>query len=418
MRVSRFITLAAVLGIAAAAPAAPLAAAPAAASPTTAQARPAAPLVSAVPAQPRELWGVSCESPASCVATGDIDDGSTDESALALTWNGKSWKTATVNLPAGASDDALDRVSCVPRARRCVAVGSYTAAGAFPALVETWNGSAWTPSAAPAPAGALEEVLFGVSCPAAKSCVAVGGYLPKYGSYPLENFSPVAESWNGVRWAPATPPTVQGMLYSLLDSVSCVSATRCFAVGWYETATGGSVLLESWNGKAWTRLHPPLPAGSKGQILTGVSCASATSCVAVGVAAGSQPGNTAFSELWNGRTWRVAGIAWPRGTGNSFLVGVSCAAAAWCVADGYTGFNVTATGHTGRAAAVSWNGKAWRVTGVPAPAKGSASLFNAVSCLSAAYCVAVGQEGPLSTTQGNGLTGFWNGKGWKLVAAP
>jgi len=64
-----------------------------------------------------------------------------------------------------------------------------------------------------------------------------------------------------------------------------------------------------------------------------------------------------------------------------------------------------------------WNGKAWRVTGVPAPARGKASLFNAVRCLSGADCVAAGQEGPFNTIQGNGLTGFWNGKGWKLVAA-
>jgi hypothetical protein len=352
------------------------------------------------------------------VAVGNIDNGQATASALALTWNGKSWKNVTVNLPPGTTTDGLDSVSCVPAVRRCVAVGNYAAPGVFPGLVETWNGSAWTPSTPPAPTGALEEALFGVSCPTAKSCVAVGGYLPKYGSFPLENFTPVAESWNGVRWVPATPPTVQGSLYSLLGRVSCVSATRCFATGFYETATGGSVLLESWNGKAWTRLHPPVPAGSKGQILTGVSCAPAGSCVAVGVAAGSQPGNTGFSELWNGKTWRVAGIPWPRGTGNSFLAGVSCTSATWCVATGYTGFTVNDTGDTGRAAAVSWNGKAWRVTGVPAPAAGSASLFNAVSCLSAADCVAAGQEGPFNTTQGNGLTGFWNGKGWKLVAAP
>ncbi len=73
--------------------------------------------------------------------------------------------------------------------------------------------------------------------------------------------------------------------------------------------------------------------------------------------------------------------------------------------------------NTGRAAAVTWNGKAWAVTSVPAPGKGKASLFGGVTCLSAASCVAVGQLGPAVSTNGTGLSGFWNGKSWRLVTA-
>jgi hypothetical protein len=72
---------------------------------------------------------------------------------------------------------------------------------------------------------------------------------------------------------------------------------------------------------------------------------------------------------------------------------------------------------TQRAAAVTWNGKAWTATGVPAPGKGKASLFQAVTCLSAADCVAVGQAGPAGSATGTPLSGFWNGKRWHLVTA-
>ncbi len=88
-----------------------------------------------------------------------------------------------------------------------------------------------------------------------------------------------------------------------LTSVSCVSPTNCLAVG----SDAASVLIESWNGKAWRRMNAPVPAGSKYPSLTGVSCASDSNCVAVGTA-GSSLDSTAFGELWNGRTWRVSDI--------------------------------------------------------------------------------------------------------------
>jgi hypothetical protein len=66
---------------------------------------------------------------------------------------------------------------------------------------------------------------------------------------------------------------------------------------------------------------------------------------------------------------------------------------------------------------VTWNGRAWAVTSVPPPGKGKASSFQGMTCLSAANCIVVGQLGPSSSTSGTGLSGFWNGKNWRLVTA-
>jgi hypothetical protein len=75
------------------------------------------------------------------------------------------------------------------------------------------------------------------------------------------------------------------------------------------------------------------------------------------------------------------------------------------------------TGNTGRATAATWNGKRWTVTAVPGPGKGNASLFGGVTCLAAANCVAVGQRGPFDSVSGHALSGFWNGMNWRLVPA-
>jgi hypothetical protein len=109
-------------------------------------------------------------------------------------------------------------------------------------------------------------------------------------------------------------------------------------------------------------------------------------------------------------------VSWPKGVKNTLLLGVSCLSASHCVAVGSTGDNPNAEGLSSRAAATVWNGKAWSAMSVPAPAKGKFSLFNGVNCHKA-FCAAAGQTGPSGSTNGIGLSGFTSGSSWKLVAA-
>ena len=52
---------------------------------------------------------------------------------------------------------------------------------------------------------------------------------------------------------------------SQLNGVSCVNATTCFAVGESLGTAGGQgkTLVERWNGKIWSIVASPNPAGSK-----------------------------------------------------------------------------------------------------------------------------------------------------------
>jgi hypothetical protein len=373
-------------------------------------------LASAAPAAlppVEELFGVSCLSATNCVGVG-VNQNAFDGAGgpLAEFWNGTAWHTVAVKLPAGATTGSLGGVSCLS-ASDCIAVGSF---GKGPvelfALAETWNGRTWKPAALPAPAG-VDTGLDGITCRSAASCVAVGTYTanPPSGAAGM----PVADAWNGHKWTESRPPVPAGTLVSALDGVSCPSASRCMASGDYDTLGGGSALLESWNGRSWTRLNAAVPAGGEDASLPGVSCASVDSCVANGFV--SLNGLISLTDVWNGKRWTRTTVPWPKGTGSQQLPGVSCTATNRCVAVGTTGANLKAASNTGRAAAAVWNGKGWTVTKVPAPAKGWESLFNDVTCLSATDCVAVGETGPYRSVVGMGLSGFWNGSSWRLVTA-
>ncbi|HEY1915175.1 MAG TPA: hypothetical protein VGH27_06310 [Streptosporangiaceae bacterium] len=76
----------------------------------------------------------------------------------------------------------------------------------------------------------------------------------------------------------ATRPAATGVqLNEGLDNVSCLSATWCMAVG----HTGQQALAQLCDGHTWTVLSVAQPA-TPGASLSGVSCRSRVSCIAVG----------------------------------------------------------------------------------------------------------------------------------------
>lgn len=369
---------------------------------------------SAAPVPDRTLNGVSCVTSKDCVAIG-LDQHAFNGlgGPLIQAWNGKAWKTVAAKLPAGAIGGDLFSVSC-KSATECKAVGFFFTKNSMGLpLAESWNGRTWTPGKLPSFGGG-SDVLGGVSCPTAKSCVAVGT-LESPSSFVL------AEIWNGKTWTLTRPALPKGTREAFLSSVSCTSAAFCVAVGQSSSSGGAtSLLVEQWNGTHWTRATAVPPVGSTFDAsLTGVSCTSAKSCVAVGAGATSKPHHpNGFTEVWNGTKWSAGTIAWPKGTANSALGGVSCSSVSNCMTVGFIDVNVDDIGNTSKAAAASWNGKTWTARAVPPPGRGKASLFDGVSCLSAVSCVAVGQLSPFESTAGSGLAGFWNGNAWKLGTTP
>ena len=83
-----------------------------------------------------------------------------------------------------------------------MAVGfAYTAAPVTHALVVAWDGAHWENQAVPTIAGDSDVALFGVSCPSASDCEAVGSYSDgTHGQHTL------AEAWTGSAWRPQLTP--------------------------------------------------------------------------------------------------------------------------------------------------------------------------------------------------------------------
>jgi hypothetical protein len=348
------------------------------------------------------LNGVSCVSAKFCAAVGTAGHGaglSQGDVPLTMIWNGKHWLKTAARLPAHARQGQLDSVSCTS-ATYCVAVGTALK-GSGSLLAETWNGRTWTPVTLPADG----PLAFGlaVSCGAARSCAAVGAYAAPGGP------SPFLETLSGTKW------TVRGSpgMFSVFGGISCVSAAYCILGGTHVAPPDPSVLFESWNGKAFTLMKAASPAEFVSAI-TGVSCVSAKTCTAVG--ATSAAGRSFAVGSWNGRVWSVASVAGPKGYQNQ-LDGVSCVPAAGCVAVGVSSTN--GRQQTSHALAVSSHGRSWTRARVPALPKGGTSAFNGVSCVSATWCVAVGEGGGPGGQlfSGAALTAFWNGKSWRLVTA-
>jgi hypothetical protein len=309
--------------------------------------------------------------------------------------------SAATTGPAAAYSSNLGSVSC-PHGSWCMAVGSWSASQQGPSrpLAEAWNGTSWQMLATPDPAGSAASSLTSVSCTSATRCMAVGDHAS--GTF--------AEAWNGTSWQILTTPTLAA---SSLASVSCTSA-RCMAVGGY----GMHALAEAWNRASWQILATPDPAGTAASSLTSVSCTSAGRCMAVGYAAAVNwlQGQLPVAQEWNGAGWRILPTPDPLpGQINSFR-SVSCSSASRCMAVG--GSQVNQGAGPLPSFAEAWNGSHWRLVKAANPPAGRRQL-TAVSCTSAARCMAVGNSTGIEAAKGSGpYAETWNGTSWRLLTVP
>jgi hypothetical protein len=86
--------------------------------------------------------------------------------------------------------------------------------------------------------------------------------------------------WDGTVWSIVSSPNA-GTSDDQLESVSCVSASDCVAVGRTDTGSAYETLVMVWDGTVWSIVSSP-NAGTSNDRLESVSCVSASQCVAVG----------------------------------------------------------------------------------------------------------------------------------------
>lgn len=217
------------------------------------------------------LQGVSCPSTQSCFAVG----GQGSDRTVAEHWNGSRWSMMAIANPSGSTSNGLYAVSC-PTTISCFAVGSY-AFGETAGLVEHWNGTRWGIMTSPRRSNATGLTLYGVSCSSTSNCFAVGYFSVAGGAFRTH-----VQHWDGTRWGNPTSPNYPGSYNTTLFGVACPGARSCFAVGAYFVASpaAASSIVEHWNGTSWTTMTSPHRLAN--QYLSGASCPSTTTCFAVG----------------------------------------------------------------------------------------------------------------------------------------
>lgn len=307
---------------------------------------------------PAELSGVSCVSSRACVAVGEYRNATGVKATLAVSWDGSRWTVQpTPNAATGfEGSNELASVSCLSR-RFCMAVGwSEAGAGRVDPLAEEWTGAGWRIIPTPRHPGptvkTYDQRLNAVSCAAPDACAAVG----------TTDSTTLAERWNGQKWTVERTANRRGG-FNELDGVSCPSPTMCIAVG---------TKPQRWDGSNWTAIPDQPTSASMGAYWSAVSCRSPTACTAVGTGP--------VAAFWNGTQWTASSS--PDATGfTPELTGVSCSSVASCLAvgsrDRLSGPTVTY--------AYRWDGLRW------APLHpGPAGRLAAVSCTSRDRCTAVG----------------------------
>jgi len=338
-------------------------------------------------AQRNELHGVSCVDPTSCIAVGRYLRSSAN-TAMAEIWTGRSWALQYVPLPAGTKNSQFEDVSCTSLSA-CTAVGTYeNGSGTTQPLAERWNGAEWEIQSTPTLEGA---VLESVSC-TGSICWAVGSYSAAGTRLTL------AEKWTGTKWEVQSTPSVAGAKETRFSGVSCFEASACTAVGWYAPASGPITSTAArWNGTSWELQTTPGPAGQTRTILHDVSCPSATMCMAAGFYMDAAGVQLAMGERWNGSKWEVQSTPNPVGAKTSTLYGISCASTTSCIAVGndYAGEEKGESIY--RTVAEAWRGSGWEAQKVPVPDGNPRAELDSVSCSSTITCVAVGNTTRFST---------------------
>jgi hypothetical protein len=296
------------------------------------------------------FFSVSCASTTFCVAVGNYVNTSGVTNGLIATLSGTTWTAQAAPRPANASNTLnLNTISC-PTASFCGAGGYFvdTSSGsAFNGWLLTLSNGTWSGMRAPEPSGAGDDgdahqnaAVNQLTCPTAASCVGAGLYESSAGG-----FFPLLETWNGTGWTPLQGPLPAGAdtttpEFDQLAAVSCGSPTSCVAVGQYFGPGGTNYygLIDTLSGGVWTPSQAPVPANvdptePETQLIE-LSCPTPGFCLTTGNYFNGT-NSTAFTDVLSRGTWSLAPAQLPSpSNGASRGRTAACSSPAACIVTG------------------------------------------------------------------------------------
>lgn len=104
------------------------------------------------------------------------------------------------------------------------------------------------------------------------------------------------ERWDGTAWTIVDSPDTSRTQHNSLTDVTCVSASDCWAVGYYSNGGVNRTLIERWDGTSWAIVDSPNTTSTQDNTLAAVTCVSESECWAVGFYGGDQTLTARYAE--------------------------------------------------------------------------------------------------------------------------
>jgi hypothetical protein len=293
---------------------------------------------------------VACNSER-CVEIGTqyvgVDRGVLDDRAAGGHWVARSlttpWQTARDN----GFYIGMDAVACPPSGP-CYAVGHAEPAYQDPArsLFFSRNGRGiWHGVPIADPAGATPASAYlgeGLSCPATRTCLALGTYVDAASGDERAFVETYANGRLSATALPMPPGPVATTMFA--DDVSCVSAADCAGViTWFGAGRLLHQALLRYHAGAWTSqvVSPAGAAVGSAPYVFAAACSSASRCLAVGrFFKGTSGGLVNTPAVWTWRAssgWTVRLLPTPKGLAadaNGELTDITCPGTSRCYVDG------------------------------------------------------------------------------------
>jgi photosystem II stability/assembly factor-like uncharacterized protein len=373
-----------------------------------------------LPSGVRPVTGISCPSVSDCFAT--------EGGGILVTHNsGRSW---TSRGP--FADSSLAAISC-PSVTTCYVVGSLLVLGT------TDGGATWTEQSAPTNQALYRSGLpllapfDAITCPSTTVCFAMGS-----GSYMVTRDA--GRTWTDDEGLVNGRAVRQGGGYGPFgDSITCPSTTMCVTNGTVETKSDGprsEISLTTDSGATWVTERIPKSIG-----VSDVSCLSTSRCFALG--GGGATRATEFGAILassnGGKSWDTSRYSpGPQGPGtiacttrktcmiieqgSNGVVETTDAGRVWSTRSwsaGIFGFNDVACPSTTSCYAATGNGilatrdsgSSWQWQTLPANALGA----SAITCPSVSTCYAV--IGTTTQNVGEVVATTNSGSTWTVVTS-
>jgi hypothetical protein len=355
---------------------------------------------------------------------------------MTMRWDGAQW--SIIPSPNMGTRGGLNSVDAI-LGDDVWAVGYYTENNLNRALILHWNGTQWsivTPGSVPTN---RNYSFSSVSARSSNDVWAVGTMDNPTGSRQI----PLVQHWNGTNWSTFTCCSVPGAEYLYLNSVTAISATDAWAVGYYlDASLVRRNLIVHWNGAEWAVVPAPNP-GAYQNMLSGVHGLAPDDVWAVGEARQTNGGPyDTLSMHWNGTQWTV--VPSPNGGESGSLTSVRAVDSDYVWTVGWTSLSdtyytlgerystycvtpsPTVTGTPPTSTRTRTNTPtptpfptatpnclpSFTVVSSPNRGTGHNQLFD-ISALSASNIWAVGEDG-----SGQPLAIRWDGTQWSVVSTP